>query len=178
MLRTCFRCRTFSAKCSYKYYILLYVSNNWETMMFQADDDVQSGIVMDFGGFHQKSELNPNLGAWERGTKYPAFMVYIILSCLGNHWAHPSSNSPINPPRNKDNHRSTGQTADPPTHRFWVMSSLEAPNWAAWLESFFSLQNTNLGPSKHVFQKSWNNFRFQSDQQKIRKKREKPQKKG
>jgi len=97
-------------------------------MMFQADDDVQSGIVMDFGGFHQKSELNPNLGAWERGTKYPAFMVYIILSCLGNHWAHPSSNSPINPPRNKDNHRSTGQTADPPTHRFWVMSSLEAPN--------------------------------------------------
>ena len=72
-------------------------------MMFQADDDVQSGIVMDFGGFHQKSELNPNLGAWERGTKYPAFMVYIILSC-------------------------TGQTADPPTHRFWVMSSLEAPN--------------------------------------------------
>ena len=104
--------------------------------MFQADDDVQSGIVMDFGGFHQKSELNrlnPNLGASGGRNTQPSWS---ILSYLAWETTGPtqkqSSNSPINPPRNKDNHRSTGQTANPPTHRFWVMSSLEAPNWAAW----------------------------------------------
>lgn len=93
-------------------------------------------ILMAFGGVPPKirvKPVKPKFGR-KRGTKNPAFMVYIILC-----WEttgpiqKQSSNSPINPPRNKgqsQKHRSNCRHLQ--THRFWVMSSLEAPNWAAW----------------------------------------------